>query len=164
MKSIFQIAAVAVCATAEPLYGYGGYGYGQYAWPSSYGYGYERTCWGCRRGKRSAEAEPEPYYGYGGTAYHPYGGRSWVGRTIWGLNGGYGYGGYRGKRSAEPEPYYGYGGTAYHPYGGRSYVGRTIWGFPSYYRGKRSAEPEPARFGGYGYYPSKLPLKSVVFR
>merc|ERR1712062_95944 len=76
---------------------------GQWQWPGSYGYGHSSTCFGCR-GKRSAEpayvghpygygkrsAEPEPYYGTG-VAYHPYGGSSYVGRTIWGFPGGYGY-------------------------------------------------------------------------
>ncbi len=149
-----------MAVSADPYYGYG-----QYSWPSAYGYGFSSTCYGCR-GKRSAEpsAEPEPYYGYPyfglygpGVAGHPTG-ISYTQRSPQGIGkrsadpepyygyGFYGYGpgiahhGYGatsythrspqgiGKRSADPEPYYGYGGYGYHGYGGRSYVGRTIWG------------------------------------
>merc|ERR1712141_633546 len=119
-------------ADADPYYGYYG---GQYAWPGYYGYGFERTCWGCR-GKRSADADA--YYGYGGyggyyggygrgIARHWGGGISYRGRTIWGL---------RGKRSADAEPYFGYGGYGPVGYGydydlrsGRSYVARSGLGY-----------------------------------
>merc|ERR1712219_50877 len=81
--------------------------------------------------------------------------------------GGYGYGGYYGKRSADaepvteadakpeaaPSPYYGLGGYYGGYYGKRSaeaYYGP--YGYGGYY-GKRSAEAEPY-YGGYlgGYY------------
>merc|ERR1712156_86948 len=99
-------------AEADPHYGY----YGQYAWPSAYGYGVASTCYGCR-GKRSAE--PGIYgYGYGlglygpGIAGHPTG-TSYVARSPQGAR-------YLGKREAEAEPYYGYAGLGYY---GRGYYG-----------------------------------------
>jgi hypothetical protein len=95
-----QLTALAAVAVAEPGhygygghysgygnggYGYGGYGYGgQLNWPSVRAPGFSSTCYGCHRGKRSADPEPEPhgYYGLGhayghglvGHAYvpHPY--------------------------------------------------------------------------------------------
>jgi len=140
------VAAPEAAPEAEPHYGY----YGQYAWPSAYGYGVSSTCYGCR-GKRSAD--PEPYYGYGyglgyyghghvGIAGHPGAATSFVARSPQGL----------GKRSADAEPYYGgYGGYGY------GHVGYG-YGLPSGYAhfsgahhyGKRSAEAEPY-YGGYGY-------------
>ena len=61
------VAAPEATPEADPYYGY----YGQYAWPSAYGYGVSSTCYGCR-GKRSAD--PEPYYGYGyGLGYYGHG-------------------------------------------------------------------------------------------
>ena len=104
--------------------GYGLYG-GQYAWPSAYGPGFSSTCYGCRIGKRSADAEPTLEDGQG-VLIHPNGGRSFAATSIW-----------VHKRSAEPTLEDGQG-VALHPNGGRSFIGRTIWGL-----GKRSADAEP---------------------
>ena len=59
-------------AVAEPGYYYPGYYHQQY-WPSARLPGFESTCYGCRLGKRSADADAEPYYGYYGYGLRPYG-------------------------------------------------------------------------------------------
>merc|ERR1712088_970028 len=98
----------------------------------------------------------EPFgYGYGrGVARHPYGGRSYVGPTVWGLG--------RKKRDAEADAY-GYGGygggVALHPYGGSSYVGPTVWGLG---RKKRDADAEA--YGGYGFGYDALSGHSFIHR
>merc|ERR1711942_661906 len=84
------------------------------AWPTTLGYGFQSTCYGCRGhyiGKRSAE----PIYGFGystGIALHPGRASSFVARSPQGLNFGLRY----GKRSAEPIYGFGYNtGIALHP-------------------------------------------------
>ena len=144
----FQIVACLIAtAVADASLGY----YGQYGWPSAYGLGFQSTCYGCRIGKRSADAEPSLAWGPG-VAVHPWGGSSFVGRTVWGL----------GKRSVEKreaEPSLAWGpGVAVHPWGGSSFVGRTVWGLGKRSVEKREAEAEAEAephwgyrgYGGYG--------------
>merc|ERR1712066_499329 len=110
-------AATAVVPLLHPLH--------QLHWSASYGVGFSSRCYGCFRGKRSAEAEPEAEadpalaylpYGYGyyghplvyravtpGVAAHPGAATSLTQRSVQ----------FRRRRSAEAEAE---PGLLYHPY------------------------------------------------
>merc|ERR1711981_149125 len=127
-------APAAVVPVHHPFYGLWGH---QLQWPSFHAPGFSSQCFGCRLGKRSADAEADAEPGYYGYPYYGYG-------HYYGLGYGYGHAlpgrSYThvhrfGKRSAEAdaEPgYYGYpyGYYGYPYYGYRAY-GPGIAGHPS---------------------------------
>merc|ERR1712241_548213 len=116
-----EAAATAVVPALHPL--------SQFLWPASYGPGYSSRCYGCRIGKRSAEAEPEAEADPA-LAYLPY---------------GYGYYGHLPLVYRALTP-----GVAIHPDGATASTQRS-----AQFRRRRSAEAEaePAAKPGLLYHP-----------
>merc|ERR1711981_1294870 len=129
-------APAAVVPVHHPFYGLWGH---QLQWPSFHAPGFSSQCFGCRLGKRSADAEADAEPGYYGYPYYGYG-------HYYGLGYGYGHAlpgnSYThvhrvlGKRSAEADAEPGYYGYPYgfygYPYGYRYHAyGPGIAGHPS---------------------------------
>ena len=92
-------------------------------------------------------------FGYGGgVAVHPYGGRSYVGPTIWGLG--------RKKRDADAEAYGGWG-FGYDQLSGNSYISRSGVG---YYPGGEQRGTKGKRSAGWGYNYNALSGNSYIQR
>merc|ERR1739844_82945 len=127
-------APAAVVPVHHPFYGLWGH---QLQWPSFHAPGFSSQCFGCRLGKRSADAEAgaEPgYYGYPYYGYGPYYGHGY-GYALPGNSYTHVHRGF-GKRSAEADAEPGYYGNPYgfygYPYGYRYHAyGPGIAGHPS---------------------------------
>merc|ERR1711874_169449 len=133
-------APAAVVPVHHPFYGLWGH---QLQWPSFRAPGFSSQCFGCRLGKRSAEAEADAEPGYYGHPYYGYG-------HYYGLGYGYGHAlpGHSythvhralGKRSAEADAEPGYYGYPY---------GYGYYGYPYHY-GYRAFGPGVAGHAGGG--------------